>query len=337
MESSSSSPTSPAPSSRRRKLVPRRVEVKASPDVWSESFLAYLSAERRLSANTIAAYRRDLRRFYEWLRGRTIVELNIRDLADYVDWLHRHKLAPATLARHVVTLRVFFRYLQLEGVLQHNTAELLGNQKLWDRIPQVLSPSQVDKLLMSPEAGIDKLPQRDRAILEFFYATGCRVSEVASLRLDDIHLEEGYCLCTGKGNKQRLVPLGERAVRAFREWTANERPILAARAESRQVTTIPITKNAAGGLAFLSLSGRRLRREAMWELIKKYAIRVGAPTLVSPHTMRHSFATHLIAGGADLRQVQEMLGHASIATTQIYTHVDPSRLKAIHTKFHPRG
>jgi integrase/recombinase XerD len=227
------------------------------------------------------------------------------------------------MARHLVSLKVFFRYLQLEGVLQDNLAELLGSQKLWERVPKVLSPEQVNRLFASPTPR-DPFFRRDRALLEMLYATGCRASEIANLKMEDLRLDEGFCSCRGKGDKQRLVPVGARAIEAFRLYVAEERPKLCPPGSD-----VP--------WAFLSYRGRRLRRERIWELMKRYALRVGAPPEVSPHTMRHSFATHLLAGGADLRQVQEMLGHASIATTQIYTHVDTARLRAVHKKFHPRA
>lgn len=292
--------------------------------VWLDAFVRYAAGECHLADNTVAAYRRDLRRFFQWLGGRSIPGLSIRDLADYTTWLHEKKLGPATLARHLVSLKVFFRYLQLEGVLEDNLAELLGSQRLWERVPQVLSPEQISRLFKSPQPD-DPCWRRDRALLELLYATGCRASELSNLKLRDVHLAERFCTCRGKGNKERLVPLGGRAAEAFEAYCEQERAELAAR-------TSP-----APPWAFLSYRGRRLRRERIWELLKKYARRVGAPPTVSPHTMRHSFATHMLAGGADLRQVQEMLGHSSIATTQIYTHVDASRLKAVHRKFHPRA
>jgi len=309
---------------RRRPLRPRPPAARAVAAVWLDAFVAYAAGECHLADNTVAAYRRDLKRFYEWLDGRPIPGLSIRDLADYASWLHEKKLAPATLARHLVSLKVFFRYLQLEGVLDDNLAELLGSQKLWQRVPDMLSPQQIDRLLESP-ASRDPFWRRDRAMLELLYATGCRASELSNLKLGDMHLDEGFCMCRGKGNQERLVPLGGRAEVAFRAYLEQERPVLAERAPE------------APPWALLSYRGRRLRRERIWELLKRYAGRVGAPPTVSPHTMRHSFATHMLAGGADLRQVQEMLGHASIATTQIYTHIDPTRLKAVHKKFHPRG
>jgi integrase/recombinase XerD len=289
-----------------------------------EAFVAYSAGECHLADNTVAAYRRDLARFFDWLQGRSIPGLGIRDLADYAAWLGTKQLAPASIARHLVSLKVFFRYLQLEGQLQENLAELLGSQKLWERVPKVLSPQQVSRLLEAPRPG-DAHWQRDRALLELLYATGCRASELSQLRLRDVHLDEGYCLCRGKGDKERVVPLGARAIAAVREYLDAQRGPVAAR------------RSPSPEWLLLSARGRRLRRERIWELLKRYARRVGAPPEISPHTLRHSFATHMLGGGADLRQVQEMLGHASIATTQIYTHVDATRLKAVHHKFHPRA
>lgn len=291
---------------------------------WMPGFLAYLRSECGLANHSIEAYGRDLKRFCLWLGSRPIPSLNIRDLADYPAWLHEQQLAPASIARHLISLKMFFRYLQLENILQNNLVELLGSQKLWQRIPSVLGPSAVDELLQSPSKKQDKLWRRDRALLELLYATGCRASEISNLQLHDLHLEEHFCRCLGKGDKQRLVPLGERAIETLQTYLQHDRPTLA-------------TCNAdVEPWVMLSRGGKRLRREAIWELVKKYAARIGA-TNISPHTLRHSFATHLLIGGADLRYVQEMLGHASIATTQIYTHVDPSRLKAIHQQFHPRA
>ena len=175
----------------------------------------------------MAAYRRDIRRFFEWLQGRGIPGLSIRDLADYAGWLHGQELGPASIARHIVSLRVFFRYLQLEGALQENLAELLGSQKLWERVPKVLGPQQIERLLQCPHDG-DPYWRRDRAMLELLYATGCRASELSGLRLADLHLDEGYCICRGKGDKQRLVPIGGRAIAAVRVYLQHERGELAA-------------------------------------------------------------------------------------------------------------
>jgi len=293
---------------------------------WSAAFVDYLRSECHLAENTVLAYQRDIRRFHQWLgiTANSITKLHIRDLSDFVGWLHQQKLAPASIARHIVAVRMFFRYLQLEGILHENLAELLGSQKLWERVPEVLSPQMVARFLEAPQA-YDAFWRRDRAMLELLYATGCRASELSNLKTQDVHLAEGFCMCKGKGNKERLTPLGRAAREAVQDYLENERPRLAATAARPPEWLL------------LSRRGRRLRREAIWELVKKYAARVGAPPSISPHTLRHSFATHLLAGGADLRQVQEMLGHASIQTTQLYTHVDQSRLKKVHRKFHPRA
>ncbi|MBW3596008.1 MAG: site-specific tyrosine recombinase XerD [Planctomycetes bacterium] len=307
------------------KLVPPSPKTTGDAPVrWSAAFEDYLRSECRMSENTLKAYHRDQAHFREWLAGRSIQKLTIADLSDYVGWLHDQGLAPASIARRLASLKVFFRYLQLEGVLQDSQAELLSSQKLWQRVPHVLSPQMVERFLAAPRKS-DSYWLRDRAVLELLYATGCRASELSSLRLPDVHLDEGYCLCHGKGDKQRLVPLGKTAARWVGRYLDEERPRLAARA------------GLAPEWLILSRRGALLRREAIWEMVKKYAARVGAPPEIGPHTLRHSFATHLLAGGADLRRVQEMLGHASIATTQIYTHVDSTRLKRIHRQFHPRA
>jgi integrase/recombinase XerD len=200
----------------------------------------------------------------------------------------------------------------------------LGTQKLWQRVPTVLSSREVEALLTAPRPA-QGWWRRDRALLELLYATGCRVSELSRLCPRDVHLSERHCLCHGKGDKQRVVPLGKQAVNAVEAYLEYERPKLAAR------------RATPSQFLLLSSRGDRLRRERIWELIKRYARQAGCSAELSPHSLRHSFATHLLAGGADLRQVQEMLGHASIATTQIYTHVDHTRLKSVHQAFHPRA
>lgn len=308
----------------RRPLQPVKIAGGAGAGRWLDSFIDYARSECHLADNSVAAYRRDLQKFFTWLGGRQVAALTVQDLADYTAWLHTRKLAPASIARHVASLKIFYRYLQLEGVLRDNPAELLGSQKLWERVPHAIAAPSVARLLESPTAG-DGYWRRDRALLELLYATGCRASEVSEMRLADVHLDERFCRCRGKGNKERIVPIGAQAAAAIRAYLEHERPQL--------VAHLP----AVPEWLFVTRRGLRLRRERIWELFKKYALRVGVDGDRSPHSLRHSFATHLLAGGADLRQVQEMLGHASIATTQIYTHVDPTRLKAVHQKFHPRG
>ena len=302
----------------------RAVNKSVSAERWRASYIEYLRSECHLAENTVAAYGRDIRRFSEWLKGRSIPKLTIAELSDYVAWLGNFNLAPASVARAIVSVKMFFKYLQLEGVLLENKAELLGSQKLWQRIPEVISPKGIDAFLNAPRK-IETYYWRDRALLEMLYATGCRASEISNLRLRDLHLKDRYAKCQGKGNKQRLAPLGDAAIEAVQQYLQRQRPRLAS---VRPMET---------DWVFLSRGGRRLRREAIWELVKKYALIAGISPKVSPHTLRHSFATHLLMGGADLRQVQEMLGHASIATTQIYTHVDQTRLKKVHKQFHPRG
>lgn len=309
----------------RKKLIkPRRQAAAEEASRMVDAFTRYLASECHLADNTVAAYRRDLRRFYGWLAGRRLANLTVSDLADYPRSMAEGGLAPSSIARHVASLRMFFRYLQLEGLLNDNQASLLNTQKLWQRMPSVLSPSQIDTLLTSPVRG-EPLWRRDRAILETLYATGCRVSELSNLRPRDLSLNEGYCQCHGKGDKQRVVPLGASAVDLLRDYLEKERPKLAA------------LRDPASEFLFLSVRGRRLARERIWELVKRYARIAGVTGDLSPHSLRHSFATHLVGGGADLRLVQEMLGHASIATTQVYTHVDHTRLKKVHAAFHPRA
>jgi len=291
---------------------------------WVDGFLDYCRSECHLADNTVAAYQRDLRRFQQWLGQRRESELSVADLSDFMGTLADDGLAPASISRAIVALRMYFKYLQLEGVLRDNRAELLGSQKIWQRIPSVMSPKVVERFLQAPRRSF-ALHLRDRAILEALYASGCRVSEVAGLRLPDLNLEEGYAKVKGKGGKQRMTPLGQPAIEALQIYLRDQRPkLLGAREDYEH-------------WVFLSRGGRRLRREAIWELVKKYAKVAGVSAAISPHSLRHSFATHLLAGGADLRQVQEMLGHASIATTQIYTHVDQTRLQQVHRRFHPRA
>ncbi|MBL8892175.1 MAG: site-specific tyrosine recombinase XerD [Planctomycetaceae bacterium] len=291
---------------------------------WVDAFLDYCRSECHLADNTIAAYQRDLSKFSAWLGRRREADLTVPMLAEFMGSLADSGLAPASIARTIVGLRMYFKYLQLEGVLKENRVELLGSQKLWQRIPSVLSPKMVDRFLQAPRMSYS-LHLRDRALLEALYASGCRVSEVAHLRMQDLHLDEGYAKVKGKGSKQRMTPLGQPAIAAIRTYLAELRPKLMH------------GKTDYEHWVFVSRTGKPLRREAIWELVKKYALDAGITDSISPHSLRHSFATHLLAGGADLRQVQEMLGHASIATTQIYTHVDQSRLKQVHNRFHPRS
>lgn len=265
-----------------------------------------------------------MRRFVGWLGEGSLKGLRVSDLSSYVGTLNEEGLAPASIARNVVALRTFFKFLQLEGIVTENPAELIVTQKMWQRVPGVLTHDQVERFLAAPKK-TDSFWQRDIAMLEVLYATGCRASEVCGLRLRDLTLEKKQLRCEGKGGKQRIVPIGTRAIESVQRYLSELRGQLAAK--NRE------TPEAV----FLSRNGRPLDRIQLWRLVKIYAARAGVASKISPHSLRHSFATHLLAGGADLRFVQEMLGHASIQTTQIYTHVEHSRLKKIHRQFHPRG
>ena len=302
------------------------------------AFRHYLTAERGMAENTVLAYGHDLDRYALWAADgslRDYLSPTVRELTGYLVHLRDENLAPASCARHLVALKMFYRFLRLEERVQQNTVELLSSPSLWERIPQVLSPANVDKLLAAPRAD-DRFYLRDKALLETLYASGSRASEVVGLKLPDLFLDGGFCKCLGKGNKQRIVPLGAPAILALKAYLSDLRPRLV---QANTPPHPPLVKGGTGGVeaVFVSRGGKPLTREMLWMLVKKYVQRAGLNGKVSPHTLRHSFATHLLAGGADLRTVQELLGHANIRTTQHYTHVDRNRLQAIHRKFHPRG
>ncbi len=289
------------------------------------AFRTYLRAERGMSENTVLAYGHDLERYCEWAAGIRLADYTaptLTDLTRYLGFLHDEQLAAPSIARHLVALKMFYRFLRLEERANPSAVELLGSPKLWERVPQVLSPESVDALLAGPRPD-DRFYLRDRAMLETLYATGCRASEVVNLRLRELYLEAAFCKCTGKGNKQRVVPLGKPALTALKLYIGEGR------------TATPGSEGSE--YVFVSRTGQPLSRIDLWSLVKKHCKRAGLSATVSPHTLRHSFATHLLSGGADLRTVQELLGHSSIRTTQHYTHVDRKRLKELHRKFHPRG
>ena len=299
-----------------------------NPSAWESGFIAYLESECGMSPNTVLAYRRDLTKFLNWNeqnQRKSVHEVDIPTMTAFLDHLTQQGLAATSIGRNLVAVRMFFRYLMLENVVAESVVDLVSSPKLWQRLPKVLSPEMVEDLLAAPQGSIDRYARRDRAVLAVMYATGCRVSEVVDLRLSDVNLTERYARCTGKGNKQRMVSMNPVAVNAINRYLNLERPLMVGNASDDRE------------YLFVSRSGRRLRREAVWELIRRYAARAGCGTDVSPHTLRHSFATHLLARGADIRALQEMLGHASIRTTQIYTQVDHSRLKTVHSQCHPRG
>ena len=289
-------------------------------------FLHYLMAECGVSPHTLAAYRCDLMRFLRWRKAKApgpLAHLDIGTLSGYMEELGQAGLAPSSISRHLASLSTFFRFLVYEGKLTDNLAKLLVAPAVWDRLPTLLGPASVDRLLNAPSADT-RLGRRDRAALETLYATGCRATEVVNLRPIDVDLKKGLVRCVGKGNKERWVPLGSRAIEAVSSYLAKDRVFLVCR--HPETTTVLVSK-----------SGRPLSRIGLWRIVKQHALAAGLKGNVSPHTLRHSFATHLLAGGADLRAVQEMLGHASIATTQIYTRVELSRLREVHARFHPRS
>ena len=288
-------------------------------------FLHYCAAECGLSVNTLAAYRRDVQDFLDAGGARTDADLEAvtsARLVDYVDACRRRRLAPNSIWRRLVSLRMFYRFLLAEGHVQSDPAQAFRTPRLWQRMPEVLSVEDVERLLEAPPAE-GPIGLRDRAVLELLYATGARASELCGLDLGDVNFEYGFVRCYGKRMKERLVPVGRGAVRALKDYLARGRPKL--------------QKRAGEAALFLTRTGRRLTRTALWQRVRRHARAAGIAASVHPHTLRHSFATHLLSGGADLRSVQIMLGHVDISTTEIYTHVDRTRLKGIHQKYHPRG
>ncbi len=288
-----------------------------------DAFLAHLRLERGLSPTTLASYTQDLKLFEQFCRRRGIGGWSrVRPLAvrEFLQWLRTDK-TPATVARKLACVKGFFRFLVAQGSLKENPTGFIETPRLWRRLPQVLNEPEVDRLLEAPAKSA--LGVRDLALLELLYGTGLRVSEATSLDLANMNFDVGFVRCIGKGNKERIVPLGRFAQTTLRRYLAEVRPALVRRRPQVQAV-------------FVNRGGNRLTRQRVWQLVRSYALRGGVGKRIGPHTLRHSFATHLLAGGADLRTVQELLGHANISTTQRYTQVDRARLKAVHEKFHPR-
>ncbi|MCQ2379245.1 MAG: site-specific tyrosine recombinase XerD [Victivallaceae bacterium] len=291
-------------------------------------FVEHLTLERNVSANTTAAYRRDVEDAADFFTARGLDSfgaVTYGTILDYLDDLRERSLENTTAARHLISLKMLFRFLAQEGKISGDCAALVDSPKLWRMLPDFLSEEEVDRLLdaFSARSG-DPLEIRNRAILELLYSSGLRVSEAANLPLNAIDFESELLRVTGKGMKTRIVPAGEPALKLLRRYIDSARSDL-------QKDHPPCPK------LFLSRNGRPLDRERIWQVVKLAAETAGIDKNIHPHTLRHSFASHLLSHGADLRVIQEMLGHANIATTEIYTHVDKSRLKLIHRKFHPRG
>lgn len=290
-----------------------------------EQFADFLTFERGLSDRTIKAYHRDLDRFLEFVESRGVQapeEIDHGDLREYVYQLKDRGLAASTIRRAQSSLRSYFAFLLAEGVLESDPSERMESPRIGRRLPTVLSTGEVEALLESFDESSGHY-WRDRAIVELLYATGMRVSELVDLSRTDVDLEEGFCTVFGKGAKERIIPVGAPAIRALERYLRQVRPELEA--------------GEGAGVVFLNHWGRPLSRMSIWRIVKDCAERAGIEKKVSPHTLRHSFATHLLEGGADLAAVQELLGHADISTTQIYTHVDREYLRSVHRKFHPRG
>jgi len=291
-------------------------------------FLAYLRIEAGLAPSTIEAYGRDLRALVADLAENgpaTWPEVDLARLATHLRMLSTtRELSASSVVRHLATIRVFFRWMAAERRIERDPARLLDRPTKWRRLPGTLTPEQMRRLVESPSPDISRLWLRDRAMLELMYAAGLRASEVCALRLDQYNSELAVLIITGKGNKQRIVPVGRPAERWVGRFLDELRPALAKFKDNRDEQRL-----------FLSQSGRPLDRIAIWQIVKRNAAAVGMKE-VHPHLLRHSFATHMVVGGADLRVVQELLGHSDIGTTQVYTHVDRTRLKEVVRKFHPR-
>ncbi len=286
-------------------------------------FINYLAVEKLLAKNSLLAYERDLKDYISFLSENKIVNLSkvsVKEIREFLMTLKERKLASATISRHLVAIKIFHRFLVRERSLKLDITSSLESPKTWKKLPHALSIQDVEKILQVPNVRT-KRGMRDKAILELFYATGMRVSEIVNLKLSDLNLDSGYLKCMGKGSKERVIPLGKLAIASIQSYLNRERNTI--QTKSQEV--------------FISQQKKKISRQSMWMLIKKYAKGAHVHKKITPHTMRHSFATHMLERGADLRVVQELLGHSDISTTQIYTHISKDRLKGIHSKFHPRG
>ncbi len=294
-------------------------------NILINQFLDYISLELGLSPNTREAYQSDLVSFCAFLDAHNVSSFNDVTRQHVLDYMMDEKergLAVNSISRRLVAIKMFFRYMQRENMLDKNVTDVMDSPHLWRVLPGVLSATEVDRLLAVP-VGNDRIAVRDKAMLELMYATGLRVSEVAELQLEDLHFDEGYLRCMGKGMKERVIPFGSKASDSLHRYIVEFRD--------------KFVKDPYERTLFLTYRGTKFSRKGIWKNIKKYALSAGITKNVSPHTLRHSFASHLLANGAPLRVIQEMLGHSDISTTQIYTHVDQGRLRSVHSDFHPRA
>jgi integrase/recombinase XerD len=288
-----------------------------------DAYLDHLRVERRLAAHTLESYARDLSALADYAQARGVAPqaLGRQDLERFVRHQISRGMSPRSVARSVAAIRGFFRFLVLDRHLQGNPADQLQPPRAWPALPKCLSLDEVDLLIAQPDV-TKPLGLRDRAMIELLYATGMRVSELIAVRASDLHLREHYLTCIGKGDKERLVPIGDQATRWIEEYRKRARPKL--------------LRNRPSPRLFVNARGGPLSRVGFWKILKAYARRANLPRSLSPHVVRHSFATHLLERGADLRAIQMMLGHADLSTTQIYTHVLETRLRAVYDRFHPR-
>jgi integrase/recombinase XerD len=289
-------------------------------------FLDYLQAECGLCLNTRKAYRRDLTGFLIFQRDTGVKELShivAPQISEFMRSLKRRGLSVATICRQLAAVRMFCRYLVLQRMLPNDVSSVVDSPKKWNRLPTIIDDAASRRLIDTPDAGQDTFGLRDQAMLAMLYATGMRASEIAGLQVSDVNANVGVIRVMGKGSKERIVPVATEALVCLGNYLRVRSQVPPGAADSKSL--------------FLSRSGKKLAREDVFRIVRKYAVRSGVRGNVTPHTLRHCFATELLSHGADLRSVQEMLGHADIATTQIYTHVDAARLRAIHKKFHPRA
>jgi integrase/recombinase XerD len=294
-------------------------------DKTLREFIHYLSVEKGLAKNTLSSYNRDLSFFCTYLRQNkvgSLQEVGREQITDYLFTLQAAGKAPSTRSRNLASIRSLYHYLFREKLVENNPAMDLQFPRQEKKLPRILSAQEVELLLEQPDER-QVTGMRDKAMLEVIYATGVRVSELISLDLGNINLEAGFLRCTGKGSKERIVPLGSQAVRQVRGYLTGSRPKLARKTSETSL--------------FVNQHGKRLTRQGFWKILKKYARQAGIRKEITPHTLRHSFATHLLENGADLRSVQEMLGHADISTTQIYTQISKHQLKYVYDRSHPRA